>query len=58
MKSIVGVWTNGTGCVRGLASRIISYEERTIELEISISNRWPKDPTTTADPAFKMLAGT
>jgi hypothetical protein len=32
----------------GLASKIISYEKRTIELEIRISKRWPKDPTTTA----------
>jgi hypothetical protein len=32
----------------GLASKIISYEELTIELEIRISKRWPKDPTTTA----------
>jgi hypothetical protein len=31
----------------GLASKIISYEKRTIELEIRISKRWPKDPTTT-----------
>jgi hypothetical protein len=32
----------------GLASKIISYGELTIELEIRISQRWPKDPTTTA----------
>jgi hypothetical protein len=32
----------------GLSSKIISYEERTIELEIRISKRWPKDPTTTS----------
>ena len=32
----------------GLASKIISCEELTIELEIRISKRWPKDPTTTA----------
>jgi hypothetical protein len=32
----------------GLASKIISYDKRTIELEIRISKRWPKDPITTA----------
>jgi hypothetical protein len=32
----------------GLASKIISYEKGTIELEIRISKRWPKDSTTTA----------
>lgn len=32
----------------GLSSEIISFENQTIELEIRISERWTKDPTTTA----------
>lgn len=32
----------------GLSSEIISFENQTIELKIKISERWTKDPTTTA----------
>jgi hypothetical protein len=32
----------------GLSSKIISYGNSTIELKIKISERWTKDPTTTA----------
>ena len=32
----------------GLSSEIISFKNLTIELKIEISERWPKDPTTTA----------
>jgi ATP-dependent protease HslVU (ClpYQ) peptidase subunit len=32
----------------GLSSEIISFNTLTIELEIKISKRWKKDPTTTA----------
>ena len=32
----------------GLSSEIISFRNMTIELEIRISGRWPKDPKTTA----------
>jgi hypothetical protein len=32
----------------GLSSDIISFKNKTIELEIRISKRWPKEPKTTA----------
>ncbi|MBI5009229.1 MAG: hypothetical protein HZB98_06185 [Bacteroidia bacterium] len=37
----------------GLASEIISYRNKTLELEIRISSRWPKDPETTAKQISK-----